>query len=113
MPVTLRIEETDELRMYVREFIEGQVRGMIREDILGIVHGEIAKHRMLDPSSPTLSELIGDEVARQLHGYLQRMGAQITRGIQDKVATEIATHKQLIEAAVSTEFQKQMRARYA
>ena len=46
MKVNLNIEEDDMFRQHVKSLIEGQVRHVLREQLSGIVAGEIAKLRL-------------------------------------------------------------------
>jgi transposase len=64
MKVNLRIEEDDQFRHEVRSLIEGQVRHILREQLAGIVAGEIAKMRLLQPNSPMLAALIVKEIQK-------------------------------------------------
>ena len=65
MKVNLLIEEDDMFRQHVKSLIEGQVRHVLREQLSGIVAGEIAKLRLLQPNSPTLGDLIAAELKKQ------------------------------------------------
>lgn len=65
MKVNLNIEEDDMFRQHVKSLIEGQVRHALREQLSGIVAGEIAKLRLLQPNSPTLGDLVTAELKKQ------------------------------------------------
>lgn len=65
MKVNLLIEEDDMFRQHVKSLIEGQVRHVLREQLSGIVAGEIAKLRLLQPNSPTLNDLVAAELKKQ------------------------------------------------
>ena len=65
MKVNLNIEEDDMFRQHVKSLIEGQVRHVLREQLSGIVAGEIAKLRLLQPNSPTLNDLVAAELKKQ------------------------------------------------
>ena len=65
MKVNLNIEEDDMFRQHVKSLIEGQVRHVLREQLSGIVAGEIAKLRLLQPNSPTLGDLVAAELKKQ------------------------------------------------
>lgn len=65
MKVNLLIEEDDMFRSHVKSLIEGQVRHVLREQLSGIVAGEIAKLRLLQPNSPTLGDLVAAELKKQ------------------------------------------------
>lgn len=85
MKVNLLIEEDDMFRSHVKSLIEGQVRHVLREQLSGIVAGEIAKLRLLQPNSPTLSDLVATELRKQ-------------------------TSQKVTPTAIATELQKQVRA---
>lgn len=65
MKVNLNIEEDDMFRQHVKSLIEGQVRHVLREQLSDIVAGEIAKLRLLQPDSKTLSDLVAAELKKQ------------------------------------------------
>ena len=65
MKVNLLIEEDEMFRQHVKSLIEGQVRHVLREQLSGIVAGEIAKLRLLQPNSPALGYLVAAELERQ------------------------------------------------
>ena len=79
------IEEDDMFRQHVKSLIEGQVRHVLREQLSGIVAGEIAKLRLLQPNSPTLGDLIAAELKKQ-------------------------TSQKVTPSAIATELQKQVKA---
>ncbi len=85
MKVNLLIEEDDMFRSHVKSLIEGQVRHVLREQLSGIVAGEIAKLRLLQPNSKTLGELVEAELKRQ-------------------------TSQKVTPSAIATELQKQVKA---
>ena len=84
MKVNLLIEEDDMFRRHVKSLIEGQVRHVLREQLSGIVAGEIAKLRLLQPDSPTLSDLVTAELKKQ-------------------------TSQKVTPSAIATELQRQVR----
>ena len=84
MKVNLNIEEDDMFRQHVKGLIEGQVRHVLREQLSGIVAGEIAKLRLLQPDSPTLSDLVTAELKKQ-------------------------TSQKVTPSAIATELQRQVR----
>ena len=65
MKVNLNIEEDDMFRQHVKSLIEGQVRHVLREQLSGIVAGEIARLRLLQPNSPALGYLVAAELEKQ------------------------------------------------
>ena len=85
MKVNLNIEEDDMFRSHVKSLIEGQVRHVLREQLSGIVAGEIAKLRLLQPNSQTLGNLVAEAIKKQ-------------------------TSIKVTPSAIATELQKQVRA---
>ena len=85
MKVNLLIEEDDMFRQHVKSLIEGQVRHVLREQLSDIVAGEIAKLRLLQPNSQTLSDLVAAELKKQ-------------------------TSVRVTPSAIATELQRQVRA---
>jgi hypothetical protein len=69
MRVNLQIEEDEEFRQHVKDMISGVVRGILREELSGIVSGEIAKLRLLDPKSPAM----GERINKQIEGLIARI----------------------------------------
>jgi hypothetical protein len=92
MKVNLNIEEDDQFRSHVRNLIEGQVRAVLREQLNGIVAGEIAKLRLLQPNSPTLGEHVAKEVSRVTAGAVNSTNVRqlLTEQVRMAVAQEIA-----------------------
>ena len=85
MKVNLLIEEDEMFRQHVKSLIEGQVRHILCEQLSGIVAGEIAKLRLLQPNSPTLDDLVAAELKKQ-------------------------TSQKVTPLAIATELQKQVKA---
>ena len=88
MKVNLRIEEDDQFRAEVRSLIEGQVRHVLREELAGIVAGEIAKLRILQPKSPTLSALVEAEIKK--HGAVKSSASAVAAEIRKQVSARVA-----------------------
>ena len=85
MKVNLNIEEDDMLRQHVKSLIECQVRHVLCEQLSGIVAGQIAKLRLLQPNSPTQGALVTAELKKQ-------------------------TSQRVTPSAIATELQKQVKA---
>ena len=86
--LTLKVDlnEDEKLRSYIKQIIEGQVRGILRDQLSGVIAGEIAKLRILQPDSPTLSM----EVERQVNRAVARIiDASIAQHVQKSVAAMI------------------------
>lgn len=90
MKVNLNIEEDDMFRSHVKALIEGQVRHILREQLTGIVAGEIAKLRLLQPGNPTLSEIVGAEVTKQTRHHLS--SSNIANELRTQCRAELEKH---------------------
>ena len=87
MKVNLLIEEDDMFRNHVKSLIEGQVRHVLREQLSGIVAGEIAKLRLLQPNSPTLGDLVTTELKNLTSARVTP--ATIAMELQKQVKAEV------------------------
>ena len=87
MKVNLKIEEDDMFRQHVKSLIEGQVRHVLREQLSDVVAGEIAKLRLLQPNSPTLSDLVAAELKKQTS--IKVTPSAIATELQRQVKAEI------------------------
>jgi acetoin utilization deacetylase AcuC-like enzyme len=66
MKINIDIKEDAQFRAHVKEVLSGQVRSILREELQGIVKAEIAKLRILQPESKTLSEMVDFHVQRHV-----------------------------------------------
>ena len=87
MIVNIRIEDDEQFRAHVKSLIEGQVRHVLREQLSGIVAGEIAKLRILQPNSPTLSTLVEAEIKK--HGAVKSSASAVAAEIRSQVTARI------------------------
>lgn len=103
MKVNLNIEEDDMFRQHVKSLIEGQVRHVLREQLTGIVAGEIAKLRLLQPNSPTLGDLVAAELKKQTSGLITatRVSAEVQRLVKAEVDKAITPLAQQVKSALS------------
>lgn len=103
MKVNLVIEEDDMFRSHVKSLIEGQVRHVLREQLSGIVAGEIAKLRLLQPNSPTLSDLVATELKKQISQRVTptAIATEMQRQIKAEVDKAITPLAQQVKAALS------------
>ena len=112
MKVNLNIEEDDMFRSHVKSLIEGQVRHVLREQLSGIVAGEIAKLRLLQPNSPALSDLVAAELKKQT---LQRVtptaiATELQKQVKLEVDKAITPLAQQVKAALSDAIAARIRA---
>ena len=94
MSFSVNLEATEEFRMHVRQMITGQVKSILRTELEGIVHGELAKLRLMRPDSTAMSEIITkevnhqikDEVARAVRELRAELGAEISKHARETIA---------------------------
>lgn len=103
MKVNLNIEEDDMFRQHVKSLIEGQVRHVLREQLTGIVAGEIAKLRLLQPNSPTLGNLVAAELKKQTSSLVtaSRVSTEVQRVVKAEVDKAITPLAQQVKSALS------------
>lgn len=95
MKVNLLIEEDEMFRQHVKSLIEGQVRHVLREQLSGIVAGEIAKLRLLRPNSLTLGDLVAAELKKQTSqkvtpsAIATELQKQVKSALSDAIAAKI------------------------
>ncbi len=93
MKVNLLIEEDEMFRQHVKSLIGGQVRHVLREQLSGIVAGEIAKLRLLQPNSPTLGDLVAAELKKQVKAEVEKaitpLAQQVKSALSDVIAAKI------------------------
>ena len=88
MKVNLQIEEDDQFRNHVKSLIEGQVRHILREQLQGVIAGEIAKLRLLQPNSTTIGDMVAIELRR--HTASKVTAADVSKEVSRLVAIEVA-----------------------
>ena len=112
MKVNLNIEEDDMFRQHVKSLIEGQVRRVLREQLTGIVAGEIAKLRLLQPNSPTLSDLVAAELKTQTSRLIttSRVSTEVQRLVKAEVDNAITPLAQQVKSALSEAIAAKVRA---
>ena len=112
MKVNLNIEEDDMFRQHVKSLIEGQVRHVLREQLSGIVAGEIAKLRLLQPNSPTLSDLVAAELKKQTANLVtpSRVSAEVQRLMKAEVDKATIPLAQQVKDALSEAIAAKIRA---
>ena len=103
MKVNLNIEEDDMFRQHVKSLIEGQVRHVLREQLSGIVAGEIVKLRLLQPNSPALSDLVAAELRTQTSRLVttSRVNTEVQRLVKAEVDNAITPLAQQVKDALS------------
>ena len=92
MKVNLLIEEDDMFRQHVKSLIEGQVRHVLREQLSGIVAGEIAKLRLLQPGSSTLSDLVATELQKQVKAEVDKAITPLAQQVKSALSEAIAAN---------------------
>ena len=112
MKVNLLIEEDDMFRQHVKSLIEGQVRHVLREQLSGIVAGEIAKLRLLQPGSSTLSDLVATELKKQTSQKVTptTIAAELQKQVKAEVDKAITPLAQQVKSALSEAIAAKVRA---
>ena len=103
MRVNIAIQEDEQFRKHVKELISGQVRSILREELAGIVSGEIAKLRLLQPDSPALSTLVTTEVNQAIRRASALTETSLRTSIQQHVQAGIAQHLGTIKTTIRDE----------
>ena len=112
MKVNLLIEEDDMFRQHVKSLIEGQVRHVLREQLSDVVAGEIAKLRLLQPNSPTLSDLVAAELKKQTAVKVTSLAiaTELQRQVKAEVDKGIRPLAQQVKDALSDAIAAKIRA---
>ncbi len=110
MRVNLNIEEDDQFRKYVKELIGGQVRAILREQLSGIVAGEIAKVRLLQPDSPTLNEMITKQIKSHVDHHMWQASTQIRDELARSVKEAVKPYTETIKLTIKEGLVKAIRA---
>ena len=112
MKVNLLIEEDDMFRQHVKSLIEGQVRHVLRAQLSGIVAGEIAKLRLLQPNSPALSDLVAAELKKQTSQRVTPLAiaAELQKQVKAEVGNAIKPLAQQVKDALSEAIAAKIRA---
>lgn len=67
MQVNIQIEQDAQLRAAIREIITNEVRGVMRKELAGIVHGELARLKLQTlGSNKQLSDIVQKFVDNQI-----------------------------------------------
>ena len=103
MRIHLNIKEDEHLRKYVKELISGQVRAILREQLSGIVAGEIAKVRLLQPNSPTLNEMISKQIKKHIDANMRSADAQIRSQLATTVKEAMVPYAETIKDTIKAE----------
>lgn len=110
MKVNLNIEEDEQFRAYVKDLISGQVRKVLREQLAGIVAGEIAKLKLLSPNSTELRYLVERYVNGAINKELGRLNMQervrneVNLQIRNLIAPSVDQIKQHLADQVAAMF---------
>ena len=112
MKVNLNIEEDDMFRQHVKSLIEGQVRHVLREQLSGIVSGEIAKLRLLQPNCPTLSDLVAAELKKQTSARVtpDAVRTELQKQVKAEVDKAITPLAQQVKSALADAVAAKIRA---
>ena len=89
MRVNIDIKEDEQFRKHVKEMLSGEIRGILRAELSGIVTAEIAKLRLLQPGSTTLSDLVTKHVQHAINQQVYRISDATQQQITAHVKTAI------------------------
>lgn len=89
MRVNIDIKEDEQFRKHVKEMLSGEIRGILRAELSGIVTAEIAKLRLLQPGSTTLSDLVTKHVQHAINQQVHRISDATQKQITRHVKTAI------------------------
>lgn len=106
MTFSVNLEATEEFRQHVKQMITGQVRSILRAELEGIVHGELAKLRLMRPDSTAMSELISKEVNHQIKEEVSRA----VREIRKEMADEVARHARDVVAPLLAQIRSDIKS---
>lgn len=103
MRVNLNIEEDAEFREYVKGTVAGHVRAVLREQLAGIVAGEIAKLRLLQPDSTTLSDMVNSRVDYAVRNFLtpKNIDSMVRDAVKHAIADCVTPYVANIRASVN------------
>lgn len=112
MKVNLNIEEDDMFRAHVKSLIEGQVRHVLREQLAGIIAGEIAKLRLLQPNSPTLGDLVAKEVAKLTSGAVTRSNVmeELRKLVREEVGKQTTPLAQQVKSILTDSLMEKIKS---
>jgi hypothetical protein len=112
MKVNLIIEDDEMFRQHVKSLIEGQVRHVLREQLSGIVAGEIAKLRLLKPNSPMLSDLVAAELKKQTSMKVTPsvIAAELQKQVKAEIDKAVTPLAQQVKSALSDAIAAKIRA---
>lgn len=110
MKVNLCIEEDEQFRASVRSLIEGQVRHVLREELSGIVAGEIAKLRLLQPNPPALSDMVTGVISKHVDAQVTRLGirTELQSAVKERVIQMVLEVDEDFRAAVLATINKKL-----
>lgn len=111
MKVNLNIEEDEQFRKYVKDMIAGQVRGFLRAQLEGVVAGEIAKLRLLQPNSETLNEMVSRQVRAMVESHVRsaNIPATVRVEINKAVVDAVRPLMDRVKSIVAEEVAKAIR----
>lgn len=93
MKVNIDIKEDADFRKHVKDLLSGEVRGMLRTELKGIVFAEIAKLRLLQPESPELTKLIEKSLREAVANQTRMMNQHINSMVQHAINAELTPMK--------------------
>lgn len=103
MRLNIEIPDDDEqLRAYIQQKIEGQVRVVLREQLAGIVASKIVEMRLTDPNSSALHDIIQNQIHRTIKDSLDpsRIRVEASKAATEEGRKIINEHAAVIRARI-------------
>lgn len=89
MLININIEQDEDFRKHIKDMIAGQVRAILRDELAGIVSGEIAKLRIMQPGDTTFSQMIDAAVNNAVQRITREVQAETDTKIRHAVANDM------------------------
>lgn len=103
MRVHIALQEDKEFRQHVKDMVAGEVRSILREQMHGIIQGELAKQRLLQPDSPSLNELIHKAIKYQVDLATRNVGHTIRDEVLAVAKAAVQPHMSEIKKNIREE----------
>jgi|688.fasta_scaffold447616_2 hypothetical protein len=108
MTVSLKLENDEELRAYVKDLIKGQMMSVIREETLNLVQAELTR-KVKGMDIPYFERLVKEALNKHTKDYLdsasRNLGALLQPAVFARV-DEMFTNEALTESLVNSLVQK-------
>lgn len=109
MRVHIALQEDEDFRRHVKDMISGEVRSILREQMHGIIQGELAKQKLLQPNSPVLMDVIHKAIKSQVDAETRRARSAIHDELLMVVKTAVQPYIADIKKNIREELVKTIR----